>query len=51
MVNLLVVNTITDSQLIAMFSHLPRELSSLLSLITVIISSFIFFFEGKLLVM
>jgi len=51
MVNLLVVNTIIDGQSVAMFSALPHELSCLLSLITVFISSSIFFFEGKLLLM
>ena len=51
MVNLLVVNTIIDGQLMAMFSSLPHELSSSISLITAMISSCIFFFEGKLLVM
>ena len=51
MINLLVVNTIIDSQLMAMFSTRPHELSCLLSLITVLIASFIFFFEGKLLLM
>ena len=50
MVNLLVVNTIIDGQSVAMITALPHELSCLLSLITVLVSSFIFFFESKLLV-
>ena len=50
-VNLLAVNTIIDGQSVAMFSALPHELSCLLSLIIVLVSSSIFFFECKLLLM
>ena len=50
MVNLLVANTVIDAQLMPMFSALPLELSSFLSLMMVLISSFVFFFECKFLV-
>ena len=50
MVNLLVSNTVIDTQLMPMFSVLPLYLSSFLSLMMVLISSFIFFFECKVLV-